>query len=120
MGNQPEGKVSKKIIDAVNARGAYCWKVHGNEFTPAGTPDIVGPYRGFFVAFETKMPGNTLSPIQEYRIGKLREAGAFVVAPCFTVAQALELIDALDSNWDAVTPLSVLHERWGKNAGFPR
>src|SRR5690349_275415 len=100
MTKQPEGKLSKKIIDALHARGAYVWKVHGNEYTPAGTPDIVGVYKGQFIAVETKMPGNELTAIQRYRIARMRTAGALVVAPCRSVEEATALIDRL---WDLYT-----------------
>lgn len=97
MTKQPEGKVSAKIKNAMIARGAYVWKVHGNEYTPTGLPDLVGSYRGYFVGVETKMiDGHGLSRIQIYRIRRLQAAGAFVAAPCLTVARALEMLDAID------------------------
>lgn len=89
---QPESKLSLKIKTALMDRGAYMWKVHGNEFTPTGLPDLVGVYRGLFIGVETKEPGKTCSPIQEYRIKKLQEAGALIMAPCYTVARAVEFI----------------------------
>lgn len=94
---QPESRLSRKIIRALNDQGAYTWKVHGNEFTPAGTPDIVGVYRGLFIAVETKMVGGRLSAIQEYRIKQIREAGGRVLAPCFSVEQAVQWISSISS-----------------------
>lgn len=108
---QPESKLSQKIQQALKGRGAYVWKVHGNELTPAGTPDIVGVYRGHFIAVETKMPGNKLSAVQAYRITRMRNAGALVVAPCYTVAAALDLLNALD-HWQDGKGLAVRTARY--------
>lgn len=93
---QPESKLSAKIKKALLERGAYVWKVHGNEFTPSGLPDIVGVYRGQFIGIESKMPGEKLSTIQEYRIHRLQKAGALIMAPCFTVVRAQEFLTDLD------------------------
>jgi Holliday junction resolvase len=93
---QPESRLSGRIIKALNKRGACVWKVHGNEFTPAGTPDIVGAYRGYFIAVETKMPGGRLSAIQEYRIAQLRKAGGRVLAPCLSVESAVAMLGEID------------------------
>lgn len=97
MGNQPEGKLSAKIKAMMIRRGAFVWKVHGNEFTPTGLPDLCGVYLGQFIGCESKMPGNDLSDIQKYRIGKMRMAGALIIAPCFSVAEAEEFMDAVQA-----------------------
>lgn len=97
MTKQPESRLSRDVQKMIKSRGGYCWKVWGNELTPAGTPDICGVYRGQFIAVETKMPGNDLSPIQRYRISRMRLAGALVVAPCYTVEAASELLDAINT-----------------------
>lgn len=137
MGGQPESVLSLKINKAMTKRGAFMWKVHGNEYTPAGIPDLVGAFRGQAIGVETKMPGGKLSVIQEYRIEKMRLSGYLIVAPCFSIPQALELLDLLQEHSDSVAykkpsgnALSTVERerrevwnrlcrRYGRDAGFP-
>lgn len=98
MGKQPESRLSRLIQKALKERGAWCYKVWGNELTPAGIPDIVGVYKGYFIGIETKMPaGGNPTAIQEYRAGKIRESGGLVLSPCRSVREALEMLDHIDS-----------------------
>lgn len=79
-------------MSALRQRGAFVFKIWGSEHMMAGLPDIIGCYRGRFIAVETKMPGNTTSTRQRYVIAKLREAGARVVV-AHSVAEALNVLD---------------------------
>lgn len=89
---QPEARLSRKIMEALRARGAFVFKVWGSEHMMAGLPDIIGCYRGRFIAVETKMPGGRLSQRQVYVIAKLRAAGARVVV-AQSVSEALRVLD---------------------------
>lgn len=93
---QPETRLQRRVQAYLKGSGAYVWKVHGNEFTPVGLPDIVGVWRSLFIAVETKEPGERLSTVQEYRVQRLRMAGAFVLAPCYNLDQVKEFVDALE------------------------
>ena len=53
-------------------------KIHGSQFMEAGTPDVLAVVNGRAVLVEVKT-GTKTSPIQEYRIGQWRDAGAVVV-----------------------------------------
>lgn len=97
MAKQPEGKLSLKIINAWKEKGAYAYKVHGNEYQPAGTPDICGVYHGWSVWCETKMPGNKPSMIQWKRIRDLRDAGALVIVS-YTLEDAVQMLEHIDAN----------------------
>ncbi len=102
---QPEAKLSRAIIAALKQRGAFVFKVWGNEHMMAGLPDIIGVYRGQFIGVETKMPGNTTSRRQDFVIGKLREAGARVVV-AYSVSEALTVLDGVvtpDARPEALT-----------------
>jgi len=37
-----EAKIQRRIQSIWKARGGWCFKVHGNEFTGAGIPDLIG------------------------------------------------------------------------------
>jgi len=110
---QPESKLSRAIMDALRARGIWCFKVHGGPFTLAGTPDIIAcvpvdvgdPYQatiGIFVGFETKMPaGGNPSPIQARQHDKIRAACGHVFVPR-SVQDAVDAITSL--GWTAPPP----------------
>lgn len=93
--SQPEARVSKAIMKAWRERGAFCFKVWGSAHQMSGVPDIVGVYRGTFVACETKMPGNEPSRIQLHRIAQITAAGGRVVV-AYSVGDALQLLESID------------------------
>ena len=92
---QPESALSRKIQQVIRKKGVWCYKVWGNELTPAGIPDIVGVYKGQFVAIETKMPTGRLSTMQKYRIARIRAHGGMVVV-ARQISDALQMIYHLD------------------------
>jgi hypothetical protein len=114
MGSQPESKLSRAIMSALRARGAWCFKVHGGPFTMAGVPDIIAcvPVRladdhpretvGLFVGFETKTPtGDDPSPIQQHQHDKIRAACGVVIVP----RSVQDAVDALESlGWRSPQP----------------
>lgn len=89
---QPEARLSRQIMTALRARGAFVFKVWGNEHMLSGLPDIIGCHRGQFIAVETKMPGGKTSRIQDHVRGKLLRAGAHVIV-AQSVAEALRVLD---------------------------
>lgn len=92
MTKQLETRLQQHVQKLIHNRGGWCFKVHGSELQPAGIPDIVGCYKGLFIAVETKMPGNYPSAIQEYRMARMKLAGARVLV----AYQALDVINFLD------------------------
>lgn len=67
----------------------------------AGLPDIIGCYKGRFVAFETKNPekrSNT-SVRQDYVHGLIKKAGG-LVAVIVTPEEAIELLDEVIDQYD--------------------
>lgn len=51
--------------------------------TIRGTPDLLMCYKGKFIAWELKTDDGVVSPLQEYTIYKIKEAGgsAWIVKP---------------------------------------
>lgn len=92
MSKQPEGKLSTRIMKEWRKRGAFCYKVWGNDMQMAGVPDISGTYESLSVWCETKMPGNKPSPIQVHRINQIRAAGGLVVV-AYSVKDATDMLD---------------------------
>lgn len=72
----------------------YFVKYHGNPFSEAGTPDILGCFGGRFLAFELKT-GTKLSKIQELRSEEIYSAGGryYVVTDLQQVKDAIEEIE---------------------------
>lgn len=90
MSTQRESKLSRVIQTELRKYGAWCIKIHGSEFMPAGIPDILICYKGRFMAFETKLPekrSNT-SVMQERVMEKIRAAGGHAQVVC-TVQEAI-------------------------------
>jgi hypothetical protein len=94
---QRESKLSREIMDALTNRGAFVWKNHGGPTMMAGLPDICGVWRGLMIGIETKMPGeeSEVSAIQRRVHTKMGSAGAHVLAPCTSVAQAVAWMTGL-------------------------
>ena len=92
---QRESKLSRDIQTAIRAKGAWCVKIHGSEYMPAGTPDILGCYKGRFFAFETKLPEkrSNVSVVQWRTIQKIIAAGGIAHVVC-TVSEATKILSS--------------------------
>lgn len=97
--SQPEARLSRAIMNKLRKYNAWCFKVHGSEYQPAGIPDILGCYRGVMFGVESKMPGNKPSKIQEFRMAQMAQAGAVVVV-AYSVEDAMEVIREIDYKVD--------------------
>lgn len=53
---QHESKLSRLIMEELRLEGWFCFKVHGNEYTMSGLPDVMVCAEGFFLGLETKNP----------------------------------------------------------------
>jgi hypothetical protein len=108
--SQPESKLSRDIMNALRARGVFCFKIHGGPTMMSGLPDIVacvpiiqddGFARGMFVGLETKMPGNRPSVRQDVVHQQIRNAFG-VVAVVRSVSDALQALES--AGWVPTTP----------------
>lgn len=53
----------------------HVWKVHGNEFTPAGTPDFCGHLRSRFLGIELKVQPRAFTSDQIRKIRTFAKSG---------------------------------------------
>lgn len=85
-----EQDIQSSIIKYIHGLGGYTVKVI--KASKSGVPDLICCVGGRFVAFEVKTPRGHVSPLQEYNIEKIREAGglAFVVRSVDQVENALQ------------------------------
>ncbi len=70
--------------------GACTIKIH--QATRSGFPDIVGCFRGKFIAIEVKREGNKLTLLQQQKLDLLAAAGAHI-AVCHNKGDAQKFID---------------------------
>lgn len=76
MGKKPETRLVNQILKELRVQGGWWVKIHGSAWQVSGIPDILGCYRGRFVALEVKMPdGKDLSARQELAIDRINQAG---------------------------------------------
>jgi hypothetical protein len=96
--SQPEGKLSKNIIKALNARDrCFAWKATGDPRIRRGISDIQCVYRGRFVPMEVKMPGkeDNVTEMQQDFMDRVLAAGGRP-AVVTSVRQALLVLDGID------------------------
>ena len=94
---QPEARLGHQIRAALEARGAFVFKVHGSGMMMAGLPDLIACYRGQYVGLEVKMYGNKASKVQELVHARIRGAGGSAVV-VYSVDQAMAELDAIDAD----------------------
>ena len=87
-----ESSTEQAIVNAVIERGGYCARFHGNQHTQAGTPDVIGVYRGRAFAIEVKRPGGKATPLQLHELSQWAAAGA-VAGVATSVEEAEGLLD---------------------------
>lgn len=86
-----EKEIQKSILDYLEAKRIFCWKEHsggilidgGDRYMPIGLrgkSDILGIWKGRFLAIEVKRKTGVVSPAQQYFIDRINEEGglAFV------------------------------------------
>jgi Holliday junction resolvase len=75
-----ESTVQSAIIKWLESQGA--WVVKTIQVNKRGCPDILACLNGRFVAIEVKAPGklSTVTPIQQYQIVHIIEAGGIAIA----------------------------------------
>lgn len=96
--SQRESRLSRDIQTELRKHGAWCIKIHGSEFMPAGVPDIIGCYKGRFFGFETKLPekrSNT-SVMQKRMMEKIQAAGGMAQVVC-TIQESVNAMMTLSS-----------------------
>lgn len=76
-----ESELQRQIIDYLNSIGAYTLNVYGSGMTGKGTPDILACYHGMFIAVETKVGKNRMSPAQKIIRKRILEAEGIHIVP---------------------------------------
>jgi hypothetical protein len=74
----PEAKVKAKVGAQLKALGVYYFYPVTGGYGSSGVPDIVGCYRGRFIAIECKAGNNTPTPLQQKNIDDITKHGGVV------------------------------------------
>ena len=75
-----ESDITKQIMDTLKACGVWCWKHWSGPMSNEGIADILGIYKGKFLAIEVKGPRGKVSDAQSRFLRNVSEQGgiAFV------------------------------------------
>jgi Holliday junction resolvase len=97
MAKTPEKKVKDMVVEILKSRGAYYFYPVTGGFGRSGIPDIVGCYRGVFIAIECKAGKNKPTALQIAEMAKIDKAGGVSMwvneNDIYVVEEALNLID---------------------------
>ena len=72
-----EATIKRQIMRFLKSLPESDWEV-SPPGSVAGKPDITGCLKGRYVAIEVKRPGEKATPLQRYKLNKLKRAGAVV------------------------------------------
>jgi len=81
MADTPEKKVKTRLKKQLDELGIYHFSPFQAGMGRAGIPDVIGCYRGLFVAFECKAGKGKTTALQERELNAIRTARglAFVI-----------------------------------------
>ena len=90
-----EQEIVKSIRALLRTLNIWHWKVYTGPQNLPGVSDIIGIYKGRFLAIEVKRPGLKLTALQESFLTQVKEAGGIgiVATCCDDVITALGLWD---------------------------
>lgn len=89
-----ETNLVNRIKQTVKAQGGRPIKYHGSCYSEAGIPDLLIAYRGCFVFFEAKLPGEKATAIQSAVMDELKDAGA-IGGVVYSVEEALSFLNCI-------------------------
>ena len=97
----PEGKVKEQLKRILKEAEVY-WHMPVQNGMGAPTLDFICCYRGFYLAIETKAPGQKLTARQEITMGAIRKAGGVAMTfdgsdqSCEALYNWIEFVRKLD------------------------
>lgn len=91
-----EADITRQIRQYLDMQGIFHWKQwQGPMSQPKGVSDIIGIYKGRFLAIEIKKPGGKLTPMQAVFILKVNASGGigFMATSIDDVIERLRMCD---------------------------
>lgn len=77
MAKTPEGRVKDAVRKILTEFGIYHFMPPGMGFGRAGIPDIIGCFRGQFIAIECKAGKGKTTALQDRELSAIRMAGGY-------------------------------------------
>jgi len=93
-----ESTLQRRIVAAIVRRGGHAI-VTRPPGVPAGTPDVIAVYRGWCLAVEVKVDGNTTSALQDAQLARWRAGGAATLV-AYNLEDAEMLLNTIDAERD--------------------
>ena len=90
MATTPEGKVKAAVRKVLDRLGIYYFMPPGMGLGRSGIPDIIGCYKGRFVAIECKAGKGKTTALQERELIAICNAGGFTFVVNETCLDELE------------------------------
>lgn len=94
-----ESAIQKEVMQTLRKHGGFWWKDAAGPYQQQGIPDIIGCYRGLFVAVEVKRPliGKP-TPMQQQTMEKIKQAGgyAYIATSARDAEILLAVLDAFE------------------------
>lgn len=97
MGQQAETGFQQSIQREIEKRGGYVVKQHGSMIAAVGIPDLLICYKGYYIALEAKVKGNTPSKAQGVNLRNIIKAGG-LTAVVWTMKEVKKLLDFIDND----------------------
>lgn len=97
MGQQAETGFQQSIQREIEKRGGYVVKQHGSMIAAVGIPDLLICYKGYYIALEAKVNGNTPSKAQGVNLRNIIKAGG-LTAVVWTMKEVKKLLDFIDND----------------------
>jgi Holliday junction resolvase len=93
MPETPERKVKKKVVSILDEFGAYYFYSVTGGYGRSGVPDIVGCYKGKFIAIECKAGKGKTTALQDKNINAIRaQNGRALVVNEDNIADVIQLL----------------------------
>jgi len=89
-----QGNILKYLKKTV--KEGHFFKIHQGRYAQIGIADILGCFRGRFVAFEVKRPKGKLTVLQNLFLEKIREAGGIAEKVC-SVDDVKEILENVET-----------------------
>ena len=78
MPKKSETYLKERVLRELQQLGG--WWVKVQQITISGTPDILGCYKGHFVALELKSEEGVISRLQNYNLRKIESSGGYAAS----------------------------------------
>lgn len=94
-----ESTLQKKCLAYLKAQNIYTLNIYGSGRAAKGAPDIICCINGRFVAFELKVPGNTMQDDQKIHKMRIEKNGGLHFVP-YSYNEFTEIVQQLKARWN--------------------